>query len=260
LISFEDWDLSLRNEVFNRLRSFSKPDKEYRLAATEAEERTAHYIASKMEELGLDVDLQPVPVDGWRRIDGYIRCEDGYEAELFTYAGNPGGTAEGELVAVENPLEGEVEGRIVLYLGETYPSHLITMAILAGRGARAIVLGRRSERHPRHYHIANNEGAEYIPLGVVRWGEVDSLLERLGRRFELMVETEMFSGTGYNVVGTMGEGPEILVTAHHDAYYPGIVDNASGVAAILDLARAVSESPGRGVWPQGRGIRLPRRE
>ncbi len=245
MIGFEEWDPSLRDEVFQKLKSFSKPGTEYRLAGTEAEERAAHYIAGKMGELGLEVELQPVPIDGWRRIDGYIRCEDGYRAELYTYAGNPGGSAEGELIAIEDPLEGDVEGRIVLFLGDTYPSHLITMAIIASRGARAIVLGKRSDKYPSHYHIANNESADYIPLGVVRWGDVERLLERVGRHFELSIETEIFRGTGYNVIGTIGEGPEILVTAHHDAYYPGIVDNASGVAAILDLARAIRDSPSR---------------
>ncbi len=246
MIGFEDWDLTLRDEVFHRLKSVSKPGTEYRLAGTDAEERAAHYIAEKMGELGLEVELQPVPVDGWKRIDGYLRCEDGYRAELYTYAGNTGGVAEGELIAIEDPLEGDVEGKIVLFLGDTYPSHLITMAILANRGARAIVLGKRSDKHHSHYHIANNESAGYIPLGVVRWGEVESLIERVGKHFELSIETEIFSSTGYNVIGTIGEGPEILVTAHHDAYYPGIVDNASGVAAILDLARAIRDSASLG--------------
>lgn len=62
-------------------------------------------------------------------------------------------------------------------------------------------------------------------------------------------------GGAWNAVGvlrgTTGAGPTILVGAHHDhlgdagggRYYPGADDNASGVAALLGVARRLAEGP-----------------
>ena len=53
--------------------------------------------------------------------------------------------------------------------------------------------------------------------------------------------------TGYNVIGRKkanDSGRKVMLTAHYDSVYsPGAIDNASGVAALLETARILSDIP-----------------
>jgi hypothetical protein len=57
---------------------------------------------------------------------------------------------------------------------------------------------------------------------------------------QLSVNRRYTLGVGYNVVGELtGLTSEyVALVAHHDAWYSGAADNAAGVAALLELARA----------------------
>ena len=71
----------------------------------------------------------------------------------------------------------------------------------------------------------------------------------------LSVETERDPAVLRNVVAQLGDGPTVvMVGAHLDSVLegPGINDNGSGVAAVLEIARGVAEA---GV-PDGTAVRI----
>jgi Zn-dependent M28 family amino/carboxypeptidase len=75
-------------------------------------------------------------------------------------------------------------------------------------------------------------------------------LEGTLTKYGLKVTSQSFEYTGYktrNLIATIGKGPEyIVVGAHYDGQgskHPGADDNASGVAGVLELARAFKRVP-----------------
>lgn len=92
--------------------------------------------------------------------------------------------------------------------------------------------------HPRDWsHRANMERcADYIAMHFTNAGAV--------------VESQVidYSGRSYrNVIGRFraGQGPRVIVGAHYDSCggTPGADDNASGVAALIELAYLLGKSP-----------------
>ena len=77
-----------------------------------------------------------------------------------------------------------------------------------------------------HYYVVDNQLRKELPenLDNLTWMEVDSI--------------------SYNVIAILpGESNEvILINAHHDSVVtPGAVDDASGVAVVLEIARVLSD-------------------
>ncbi len=60
------------------------------------------------------------------------------------------------------------------------------------------------------------------------------------------VITYEVDGLGYDILETPSEGPFMVIGAHYDSVYtcPGANDNASGVAAVLELKRLLGNAPG----------------
>lgn len=92
--------------------------------------------------------------------------------------------------------------------------------------------------HPRNFeHLENlDRCAEYIA------GE----LRRVGAVVEFQ-EVKVGTRSYRNVIGKFrgGSGPKLVVGAHYDSCYetPGADDNASGVAALIELAGLIGKDP-----------------
>ncbi len=220
-------------EILDKLGEFSEPGGQYRLAGTKAEEKTVYYIADKMMEIGLEIDIQEVPVDKWVRRGGRLRFEDGYEVELYPYPGVDSTYVEGVFTT---EVEGDLKGKIV-YTEDLlrWPSHVIPLEEYSVRGAAAAVIVKPG-LPDNLYYIADSEGGASIPFATVMADAKEELLKRSGLGCSFELDVEVGEGVGYNVIGSKGEGYEVVLSAHHDAYAPGAVDNAVGVAMILDIA------------------------
>jgi hypothetical protein len=84
----------------------------------------------------------------------------------------------------------------------------------------------------------------------------DKLLRHVGETVNLTVTSRKISWTGVNVAGVLGDParqPTVVVCAHRDSrasedgrFVPtqGGTDNASGTAALLEIARALKSDPG----------------
>jgi len=136
---------------------------------------------------------------------------------------------------------------------------------LAARGAAAALLvdtktGGRTEY--RWAHDMREDGFRDPPLPAATISREHGALLRkhVGKELEIKVESELREATTANVhselVGELWPQEHIIVGAHHDTVYgtPGGNDNASGVIAILEVARLLTElcrstgqAPGRSI-------------
>jgi Zn-dependent M28 family amino/carboxypeptidase len=98
-------------------------------------------------------------------------------------------------------------------------------------------------------------GVVEIPVVSVTDEAIRILRAADGDEAHLRVETEQAPSTLHNVVAQVGDGPRVVMLgAHLDSVLdgPGINDNGSGVAALLEVARGVVET---GV-PEGWTVRI----
>jgi hypothetical protein len=114
--------------------------------------------------------------------------------------------------------------------------------------AAAVELGRRLD--PRRIQRDLARIARPRPPGSAHWRAVQRLCSTRLAELGYAVETHSYGG-GTNVIGTrVGARPEeerVLLSAHYDhiGTCPGADDNASGVAALLEVARILSSVAGR---------------
>ena len=134
---------------------------------------------------------------------------------------------------------------------------------LGSRGARAVIAvcldGAR-----------RFQGPDALGTGVGCWYEgappvaITADARRRGPDRAMRIEHRQRHGQGHrrvdrqargrNVVGVLGgdrPGAPIVVGAHHDGWFSGAFDNASGVASMLALARGIADAgwePARPVW------------
>jgi hypothetical protein len=245
----------------------------HRATGTPEEHEVAGIVAAEMRAIGLaDVGFEDVPVDGWRFRRAAVSVAEGPAFEASSLAGvdgTPPGGVTGELVFVGDGRRDrldrlELEARIALL---DWRSHTVgvseTGLELGRRGAAAIIA--TCQEGAAHFQ---GEGAlgtsvgrwhgEAPPIVVLRMADGAELIARCrgGRpRATVTLEAENDrEAAGRNVVGVLGPdlpGPPIVVGAHHDGWFFGAFDNASGVASVLAIARALLErewSPERPVW------------
>ena len=257
-------DEDYMREVVARLSSIGSSPLGFRVAGTPEDRETAAYVAGELDAIGLeDVALEPVPVDAWRFLGA--RLDVGGEIlECATFGGAPPTAAEGvegELVDAGRGTRRELarrdaRGKIVLvdWRGDQllWPSYLAAEA--AQHGAVGMVCTTlEGGRYYQEERALGSFDALWIPGGVpfatIRREDALALLGRVGAgtvRAHLTVEAETQRGaTGWNPIGTLPgreDGPSVFVAGHHDAWFYGAIDDASGVAATLALAKAMRDA------------------
>ncbi|MFY9554066.1 MAG: DUF4910 domain-containing protein [Blastocatellia bacterium] len=258
----------------------------HRVQASSGFSRAAQYIASKAKEYGLDqVQIERFPADG-EKTYYTLRSAPGWEAELGElWETEPGKTKIADwdemrvaladysqsadvtatLVDVgtgasPSDYDGkDVKGRIVLAGGGVAAVHKIACD---GRGASGILSYQQNQvtgwsgdyaENVRWGHLSpynpSNKFAFMISLRKAR--EYQARLAR-GEQITLRakVKAEM-KPSSYEVVsavipGTDAANEEIVYSCHLCHQKPGANDNASGAAAILEVARALTTLIRRG--------------
>lgn len=146
---------------------------------------------------------------------------------------------------------GDVRGSIVLVRRELrdWPPPQITEA--ASHGALAIVFYGHpgSDKQPDALRQDSLWGHEQIPAAAISQRSADALRAQLAAgpvEATLESHVEITDGLSRNVIGTIrgSERPDewVVVSAHLDRWFEGAADNASGVAAVLEIARAFKRS------------------
>ena len=214
-----------------------------RVAGTDAEREAAEYIASRLEAAGYHVTLEPfdfqMPSD-----DSMIALPDGTVLDVRSLANSLSGEATGRLVAGglgrPSDLEGvDMRGAVALLdRGQIRFSDKAANAVAAGAVAVVIVNDR-----PGNFRGSLGPQGSGVPVVGVSPEDAAALLDPLtgtGRPVTVRVEVRVTQRESVNVFGRPSEEPcDAYLGAHYDsvAAGPGANDNASGTAAMIELAR-----------------------
>ncbi len=266
--------MSYAYEIIETLGSFKTCDLGFRPAGTDAEHAASEYVYKEMVAMELtDVTMEPVPVHAWDfrgaslTVHGPTNKQD-YTMPASAFGGSPGTPKKGitgELVWLGNGFnrdyEGvDVTGKIVLANWQGFYMWPNCMAFEATlHGAAGIVVATIDSMY------GNTEGAMMsfdglmnpdwmVPLICIPNDEGRALMDRLlaGEKITATMKSDITvdkKGTGYNVVGYLPserygtpEDEFVILGDHLDAWFEGAMDDASGVAAMLTIAKAFVES------------------
>ena len=248
--------------VVERLESFRSHPLGFRVAGTPEERAAVAFVAGELRDVGLEVVEEPVPVDAWRLLDAYVEA-GGRRYECASFGGvpeTPPGGVSGELVvagrAGRRELEGlEVRGRVVLVDWRDdglWPYHVALELGLRGAAALLVTSSEGGPYYQSPGALGTFDGLwhrEGPPAVTIR--KEDAARLRAGERVRVVLEAPLTRGAlAANVVGVLGGrrgGAPSVVAGHHDGWFGGAFDDASGVAVTLALARAFAEA---GVRPR----------
>ena len=208
-----------------------------RPAESRGEQRAAQYIAGQFKSMGLTARIEPFDFESFEvsrvelKVDGTSLRPEGLGIDPYAT-----GRGASPLVA---------SGRFVLVdPGEssTWPDSL----------EDRILLTAQSDDPSLHFRLAARRPRCIVYLGPADFARVRG---SSGRQLTMRIQGRLKTGHSRNVVAHLGASepaPQIILGAHLDAYRhaPGASDNASGLAALLELARQLGQEQ----LPDGLGI------
>jgi aminopeptidase YwaD len=230
------------------------------VAGTPASQAAAEYLAAQLRQYGYPVEFHGFrfPYYEERRVE-LVQTTPAPRSiaakAMFYSASTPPGGVEAEAVFVGFGRPQDFDGRrvrgaiAVTEAGWIHPSEKVANVVGAGavgavvfdnqpEGIVARTLGRRSTIPA--VGISQEDGRRLV--AAMREGSV---------KLRLHVDGLFEDRSSVNVVatrqGTSRPGEIIIVGAHYDSVpgSPGANDNASGVAAVLEVARALATTPVR---------------
>ena len=235
-----------------------------RAAGTEGYEASVDWAAGRLGQIGFEVTTPQVDFTGFRDLGATLRVGDrSFEGpdEVRALIYSAGGSVEGSVTVLDDsgcrPADfADVEaGAIALTTaGGCFRRDQALNAEQAD--VAALIVGYPDQGPGEIFRptLISPDGIG-IPVVSVTGDAADALVAGAGEVAQLRVEVEREPATFRNVVGQLGDGPRsVMVGAHLDSVLdgPGINDNGSGVAAALEIARAVAEA---GV-PDGWAVRI----
>ncbi|WP_219472302.1 M28 family peptidase [Nonomuraea rhizosphaerae] len=228
--------------VLTHLRAFQATADTHggsRVAGRPGHDASARYVAARLREAGYTVELQPFTFDFYREVapaalSGRHRFR-GVSTMHFSGSGDvTGRPRRAGLGCAEQDYRRFVRGRIaVVRRGSCSFEVKAQQAVKAGATALIVV----DQKGP---FKGNANRPQPIPVLAVG-KEVGARVAGL-RRVRVVTRTESETRRTYNVIaqtpGARPDGKVVMVGAHLDSRFegPGINDNGTGAAAILELA------------------------
>ena len=236
-----------------------------RLAGTAEEQQAAEYIAGQYRSLGLQAEIQEFPCVTWTCDKAELQVKMGgrwrsLPIQPNTQSPATDGTLETEIVYLETAqpadFEGkDLKGKIGLLFGSAYAS-VERMERLCNSGLAALLYV--DDRFPSDWTVASGLIAGWIdlltiPTATIPYLQAWELVKSGARQAKLTLQMKTFQSRSQNVVATLPgreDLPPVVLGGHHDSVALGVgaEDDASGVAVVLEIARAMREqSPLRSV-------------
>lgn len=220
-----------------------------RVAGTPAEWAAAEYIAAEMEDVGLDVAVEALPIIRFEDLGATLRIPEGEEefaVDAMTFS-PPGEFTSGLVdcgLGFPEDFPAAVAGNIALIQrgGMTFAAKAQNAADVGA--VAAVIYNNRSGPF-----IGTLGGPGAIPTVSLSLEDGVLLAERIAEApltVHLDVDTVVEPSVSHNVIGTLeGIAPEqgiVYLGAHYDSVSgaPGAHDDASGVAAMLEAARVLA--------------------
>lgn len=236
----------------------------FRTSGSDAEHRTADYLAEEMEAIGLkNVEKIPVTVDKWQYNDASLTI-DGTDIDLMPVSYMVNGTDEKGITAeivdcgtgfAEDYEDKDVKGKIALVGVDQYNESWIGGYIYEAyeHGAKALVTydldgyGRYSDDD---HQIQDVCAEDVMPAAIITMSEYKQIKKALdeGRnKANLVIDSVMEEGKGtsYDVVGYIpgkSHDQQIIFAGHYDMYFTGFQDDCSAIGTIMSMAKTMIDS------------------
>jgi Peptidase family M28/PA domain len=237
----------------------------------------ANRIAASLRKLGLEVRTEEYPVRAYRYDPVTLRADGAPIAAISMHAtGTTWGRRDGVNFARGNEAGGHRLRVALVDAGGGYAADYARIG--AVRGKAVLVRRERVDWPPPQISEAAQRGAaaiifydypssgeqvdalrqdslwahEQLPTVAISVRSGQELQQRLARgpvQIEMENHMRVADGTSRNVVatlrGTDHPGEWVMVSAHFDRWFQGAVDDTSGVAALLEVARAFTDAKSR---------------
>ncbi|HEU5324294.1 MAG TPA: M20/M25/M40 family metallo-hydrolase [Candidatus Limnocylindria bacterium] len=251
-VSFEADPSAIRNRLAG-LQEIADANDGVRTVGTVGYEASVDRLAADLVELGYAVDTPQVDFTGFS--DEGSRVEVGNrtfwspdEVKALIYAA--AGDVTGPVAILDGSgcdpgdFAGVPEGAIVVTTGSGCYRRQQAMNA-ADAGAVAFVVGYPDRGAAEIYRpTLIDPGGITLPVVSATGDAVQALRRAGGETARVVTDTRRDPSTFRNVVATLGSGSSVLVIgAHLDSVLdgPGINDNGSGVAAVLEVARGLQQ-------------------
>lgn len=269
-------DMDYANDIIETVCAMGDSPLGFRGAGGPADLEVADYVAREMKKIGLsDIAKEVVPLDAWEFRSAYLDVPGLGTLTAASFGGFPGTDdqstdghefLEAELVWVEDGYDDDydgkdVEGKIVLanWIGYDFWVDSIAYGAWEHKAIGIVITTIDSNVGQNDFAISCHDGL-YVPgwpplisickedalaiLEIMETGEPLTVT-----MYSDIVKTPMeLEGYGYNVVGFLPgkhygtpEDEFVIFGPHHDAWFQGAMDDTSGIAAMLVVAKAMAK-------------------
>jgi len=266
-------DVAYLQQVTETLSGFGDTSAGWRPGGSPANQAAVDWIAAEMKAVGMKaVNKLPVPIDRWVFNGGSVAVDAGPTYEISSWGGVPGtGPAGIHAEVVDLGLGRQVEydnlgvdvtGKIVLVnwaFGDWWVNRHGHQATLEGAAAVIFYTGTTAagafynQRDDGLLAFDGTYDDDWVPFVFITRNAANALLARIaqGPTFVTLTSNVELTraedgGVGHNVVGMIPggdlSGEFILFTGHHDAWFRGAADDATAIASMLAIAKAVRDT------------------
>ncbi|EKN70128.1 aminopeptidase [Neobacillus bataviensis LMG 21833] len=226
-----------------------------RAAGTPGELKGANYIKSQFEQYGYETELQSFPIYEAVRgtVSGVLEI-GGQDLKPYVFSGSYSGEVTAEVVYVDLAKAGtvpdSVKGKIAL-IKRGDITFVEKLQNVIDKGAGGVILYNTAESTG----VGVADPGQNIPAVTITKSQGEAIIEKLNAGSVTAHIKVTGSGyvekTSYNVIAKMkphknkDTGQIVMIGAHHDSVPggPGANDDASGVSAVLELARVMANMP-----------------
>ncbi|MEO8246855.1 MAG: M20/M25/M40 family metallo-hydrolase [Chloroflexota bacterium] len=252
-------------EHLEALMAVAEANDGVRTVGTPGYEASVDYVAGALSELGWRVQTPTVPITTFRETaparlevdDATFEGPDEIHALIYSASGDVSGPIE--MMSASGceraDFDGFPDGAIaVTSVGGCLRRTQVMNADAAGAVAILMVYPDRGPGEILRPTLISPDGID-IPAAAVTGEAGEALRAADGEEAHLSISTAREPGSLRNVVAELGDGERVVMLgAHLDSVIdgPGINDNGSGVAALLEIARGAAQLG----LPDGSTLRL----
>ncbi|WP_066249894.1 M28 family peptidase [Neobacillus drentensis] len=241
------------DNMYNNIALLSEQPRE---AGTEGEVRAVKYIEGQFKSLGFETKVLPFPIYDYRTNHVWVKIggADITGTAPRAFSGSVSGKVTKQLVNVgkakPEEIGDEVKGKIALVeRGDI--TFIEKVQNVLNRGAVGVLMYNNSSNGNAFGQAQEGQNIPAVAITQTQGLELVGKLKSGPVEVTLDVDIEKIEKTSYVVEAKLkpnknkDTGQIVTVGAHHDSVRggPGANDDASGVSAVLELARIFAKAP-----------------